>query len=276
MKFRGRGTDAWHTGVDSIVGLQQPTDIHYPCIALQNHTDYYFKKKKKLSKKQIEEQLTALIEGHQRRVDAIAACGHLLPAPIVRNLVIRRVIPPINEYESCDFFKCVISAGHVRPDAFDRIEVERARFFLEKAAGRTPLPWREQFRNVLALVSVRERVDLLWEQEIKSLAIDLFEDLAANLRSWRKENQWTDALHTITWLSAPPNWALLGALESIFRKILSKYKQSWGAWARWNPDRDRCLSCSRHSALCTHSAYQDLFALVGPDSLSDCGNEEAT
>ena len=276
MKIRGHESDAWHKGLDTIVGLQKPTDPDFPWTALQNHTGYYLKKKKKLSQNQVEERLTKLIKGHSSKEVAIAACGHLISAGIVRDLVIADPEAPSSGISrSCDFFECVISAAHVRPEAFNPIEVARVRYLREHVSGSSALPLSHQLRHGLALLSTQHGSGLLLQREVEALAVNMAKDFSTQIQYLHCENQWMGALKATRWLCEPSSNVIFDELEPRVQEVVGNYKRSWGSWTKWKPDPTRCLSWTVLAARAP-SHQQDLFTLIGPDFASDYGREQDT
>lgn len=76
--FGNKKSDEWHQQVDFTAGTLRPSDKRFPWAHVKKHTDNYLKKKSKLTQAETDIRLGILIESHDARDVAIAACAHAM------------------------------------------------------------------------------------------------------------------------------------------------------------------------------------------------------
>ncbi|KAF1961470.1 hypothetical protein CC80DRAFT_382277, partial [Byssothecium circinans] len=88
---KSKPSEEWHEQVAFTAGHYKPSDPLFPYPFLRRHTDYYLKRKGKLSQGEVDVKLAALIDANEKkkgkREVAIAACGHAMSPAAVRALI---------------------------------------------------------------------------------------------------------------------------------------------------------------------------------------------
>ena len=275
MKIKGHESDAWHKKINDTVGRRKPTDADFPWTALQNHTEYYMKKKGKLSQTQIDECLLALIQKHPSKKVAIAACAHVISVRSIRNLLVNDLGVKLDSaFELQDHLQVIVATHHVNAGAVSDIESQWARRLLEHAvAGGSSRTLAQQLHDVLSLPPAQVFPDLLLHDDISRLATSVCMDFAKQLEDLRHEHRWMDAHTAVGWLSTVITSN--STLQTGTRNLLDNHFPTWGAWAAWRPDIPR-LRARKNNVTFAQSSLGDLFALEGPDFASIVGSEQAT
>ncbi|ORY15475.1 hypothetical protein BCR34DRAFT_478007, partial [Clohesyomyces aquaticus] len=80
-------SDEWHTQIDFTASLSRPSQKTFPYELIRKHTDHYLRKKGKLSQQDIDIRLAILIEGHEARDVAVAACAHAISPTSLRAIL---------------------------------------------------------------------------------------------------------------------------------------------------------------------------------------------
>src|SRR6186713_2660577 len=80
-------SEDWHQQIDFTANDIQPSDQRFPYVHLQKHTDAYLKKKGRRTQQETDIRLAQLIENHEPREIAIAACAHAMSPASIRALL---------------------------------------------------------------------------------------------------------------------------------------------------------------------------------------------
>ena len=278
MKIKGRESDAWHKNLDDTVGPRKPIDADFPWVALQNHTGYFMKKKGRLSQTQVDDRLLALIQKHQSKEIAIAACAHLMSVRTIRNLIVNDFkIEPDGTFGLQEYLHVIVATNHVNPGAVNDIEAQRAICLLENAtAGGTSRPLAQRLHDVLSLPPAQVSSDLLLKDDINKLADAMCMEFIIHLERLKSKNQWMDAHAAVEWLfEASNSSSALQIVNCGRRHFLDEYLPIRGAWTAWRPHITRLCAWQMYAAY-ADSSLEDLLALEGPDFLSTVGSQQTT
>ena len=277
MKIKGRHDDAWHKNIKDTAGPRKPLDPDFPWAALQNHTGYYMKKKGKISQHQIDECLLALIHNHASKDVAIAACAPHVSVRAIRDLVANFLkTKPNTATEFSEYLQIVVLTKHVYPGSVSEIEARWAQcLWKHTRAYRTSGTLGDELRDMLPLLLARVDPNLLLQAEITALASDVCLDFRVQLEQLKHENQWMDAHTAAGWLTKVPNSNMLREPNTGAGQLLDSHLPTWGAWAAWRPHITRIRTWQKYAILAS-SSLKDLFALEGPDFVSEPGSEHAT
>ncbi|KAF2471457.1 uncharacterized protein BDR25DRAFT_223658, partial [Lindgomyces ingoldianus] len=97
--FGKKRSDEWHHQIDFTASLLRPNDKTFPYSLIKKHTDYYLKKKGKFNQQDTDIRLALLIESHEARDVAIAACAHAIsPASLRALLNVELSVAPATYY----------------------------------------------------------------------------------------------------------------------------------------------------------------------------------
>lgn len=117
-----RQSSTWFRSVNASVAdlhLVTPGQVpvsnpEFPWVQLRQHTDVYLSKKKgNLTQDEIEARLVTLMQKHESKEVAIAACGHRLSPETLRALLVRDVnIDPGNLNGLRSYLQAIVAANH--------------------------------------------------------------------------------------------------------------------------------------------------------------------
>src|SRR5262245_1874717 len=110
--MKPKPSDEWHQQIDFTAGQFKPSDHKFTWTLIRKHTDSYLKKKGKLSQTDIDVKLSELIEKHEARDVAVAACGHALsPAALRALLNVELNVAPATFYGLEKYLESLIAAN---------------------------------------------------------------------------------------------------------------------------------------------------------------------
>ena len=278
MRFRGRKEDGWHKNIDLTAGVKTTTDVDFPWIALQHHTEYFLKKKGSQSQIQTDKQLLILMRGHPAKEIAIAACARFMSTLAIRDFLINDLkVQSQNILEIHEYHRALIAAHHQNSDAVHKREAEIAHCMLEHAgASRSIRTLAQQLQAIIEILSDRVNFGIFSEEEVTRLAAEVCQQFAAHLETIKRENRWREAYATVNWLSnTSVSYKLSTNSRFGARYYLDIHFPTWTAWAAWRP-LDACLATWHCHLSNARSSIRDFFALEGPDFVSMKGSEKAT
>ncbi|KAF2792129.1 hypothetical protein K505DRAFT_326371 [Melanomma pulvis-pyrius CBS 109.77] len=262
-------SEEWHQQIDFIAGVLRPSEKRFPYLLVKKHTDTYLKKKGKKTLQDTDIRLAILIESHEARDIAIAACAHAMsPASLRALLNVELNIAPATFYGLEMFLRSLIAANYSNPSAVSDLEAYWADRLLPYAihgagaAGR----YLEGMCEVLTTSNI-PNMNVL--PDFSMLARRAFMDFASHLEGLKLKCQWTAAHSSTAWLSnlaqnsppvTPPGHLLPEHLLDVQFPI-------WRIWASWKPKMERIillngLDCARRGVL------PDMMALEGPDFIT--------
>jgi hypothetical protein len=262
-------SDDWHQQIDFTANDRRPSDAHFPWLLVMKHTDVYLKKKGKKTQTETDLRFSSLIESHEARDIAIAACAHAMSPASVRALLnVELNVAPATFFGLKMFLQSLIAANYCNPKSVSDFEAYWAFRLLPYAiqgagaAGR----YLEGMCAVLAISNV-SNINMLPDFSI--LARRAFGDFALQLEGFKLRCQWVTAYASTMWLSKltennPPTKPP-GHLLPIH--LLDVQFPIWRIWASWKPNLDRItmldgLGSSKRSTL------PDMMSLEGPDLIT--------
>ena len=131
-------SEDWHEQIDFTAGILRPSDKNFPWVLVKKHTDIYVNKKGKLGQQEIDVRLATLIEDHDSRDVAIAACAHLMSPASVRALLnVSLNVAPASFYGLDVYLRSLIAANYANPKAVTDLEASWASALLPYATHGT-------------------------------------------------------------------------------------------------------------------------------------------
>ncbi|KAF2710805.1 hypothetical protein K504DRAFT_465862 [Pleomassaria siparia CBS 279.74] len=262
-------SEEWHQQIDFTAGVLRPSDKRFPFLLVQKHTDQYLKKKGRLTQSDIDLRLSALIQNHEARDVALAACAYAMSPASVRALLnVELSVAPVTFYGFELFLHSLIAVNYSNVNAVSDLETQWARRMLgyaihgAESAGR----YLEGLCSVLATSHV-PNLNMVPDFEI--LARRAFGDFALYLEGLRLKCLWVTAHASIAWLSklAKTSPATTPSGHLLPEHLLDRHFPIWRIWATWRPDLYRTsllngLDCAKRGALA------EMFALEGPDFIT--------
>ncbi|KAF2640488.1 hypothetical protein P280DRAFT_549357 [Massarina eburnea CBS 473.64] len=263
-------SDEWHEQITFTAGPYSPSDPVFPWSLLRKHTDYYIKKKGKLTQGELDARLGTLIEQHERRDVAIAACAHAMSADAIRALLnVELQIAPAS-YKGLDsFMQSLIAANHACKQAVSDLEALWARQLLPYmevgtgAAGR----FLEGVCHGLLSTNTRNLNDDL--PYFAMLIRRASRDFLGLLEGMRLRCDWIGAAKTVAWMGRllKDGKGKKKGNVLIPEHVLDSQAPLWRIWARWRPDCKK-LEQWRDLGAEKRAVLYDLLALEGPDFVS--------
>lgn len=273
--FRNRQSSSWHRSITHTAAEHHPVNIstdaptpnpNFPWLKLQEHTDEYVKKKKKLSPEQLEARLVEFIRIHADRMDvAIAACGHRLRSEVLRGLLLSDLnVAPGRSLSMSTYLQAIVAANRVNPVSVSDIEAQRANSMIAAAVIGASSPG-QYLHELVKIVIAGVPPTFLIYTHLHALALKACTDFAAQLQSLRDAGQLRRAQTAASWLSNISEIAIKSAPENLGpEQLLDIAFPTWKSWARWNPNKERLVQWEQFSAD-ERIPLKSLLALEGPD-----------
>ena len=275
--FRHRDSTGWHRSIKATAADKHPITTvtigqapqpnpNFPWQKLQEHTDEYLKKKKKLKPEQLEARLVDFIRQHAEKMDiAIAACGHKLQPETLRALLISDLnIGPGKTHSISSYLQAIVAANRVNPLSVSDIEAQRAHAMLVAATTGATSPGKYLHELIKILIDGIPPTFLLYTH-IHALALKACTDFAIHLQSLKDEGHLRRAYSAACWLTLISERSLQLAPENLGpEKLLSTAFPTWRSWARWRPNQERLLQWERFTNQ-ERFSLSKLLALEGPD-----------
>ncbi|KAF2202752.1 hypothetical protein GQ43DRAFT_351229, partial [Delitschia confertaspora ATCC 74209] len=239
--LRKKKSEAWHLQIDSVGSASRPSKPKFPYAALQQYTDYYIKKIGKLSTPETDIKLAILIQNHDARDIAIAACAHVMsPGAIKALLNLELCVAPATYYGLEMFLESLIAANSGNRTAISNLEAQWARDLIPYAshgigAGGKLL---EGLCNTLSKshipnMNVIPDFAVLMQRSAR--------DFASQLEGFRIRCAWPAAHLSVSWLTtikqSSPATTPPGNIQ--LEHILDAQFPTWRIWANWRPSLDR-------------------------------------
>jgi hypothetical protein len=277
--FRHRESAGWHRSIKATAADKHPITIitigqapqpnpSFPWDKLQEHTDAYLRKKKKLTPEQLEARLVEFIKQHADKMDiAIAACGHKLKPETLRALLISDLnVGPGKNLRMSSYLQAIIAANRVNPQSVGDAEAQRAHSMIAAATIGAISPGNYLHELFKILIDGIPPTFLLYTH-IHALALKACTDFATQLQRLKDDGHLRQAYFAASWLSniserslqlAPGNLGPEQLLDTAFPR--------WKNWATWKPNQERLFQWERFTNE-ERISLSGLLALEGPDSV---------
>jgi hypothetical protein len=284
--FRNRQSASWHRSITQTAAEHHPITItteastpnpNFPWLKLQEHTDEYVKKKKRLTPEQIEARLVEFIRVHADRMDvAIAACGRRLRSETLKGLLLSDFnVAPGKELSMSTYLQAIVAANRVNPLSVSDLEAQRANSMIAAAITGAEAPGNYLHELVKIVIAGVPPTFLIYTHLRKS-ALKTCTDFAVQVQSLRNAGQLRKAHAAVSWLANISDLTFQAAPENLGpEQFLDIAFPSWRCWATWKPNEERLALWERFSdEECV--ALKGLLTLEGPDFVgkhNTMGNE---
>jgi hypothetical protein len=267
--FGGKQSDEWHHQVDFTAGILRPSDSRFAYSLLQKHTDAYIKKKGRLSQQDVDIRLGILIETHDARDVAVAACAHAMSPAAVRALLnVELHVAPATFFGLEMYLESLIAANFSNPKSVTDLEAQWARRLLPYAthgpgaAGR----YLEGLCDTLRTTSIP---NMNVFPDFSMLARRAFKDFASQLEGFKLKSQWVTAQAAVAWMSfltqnSPP---VTPPGHLLPEHVLDTQFPIWRIWASWRPNLHRITILNGIGGT-KRGVLPDMLALEGPDFIA--------
>jgi hypothetical protein len=238
-------------------------NLTFPWLQLRLHTERYLLKKGTLTTPSRDKRLAALIQGHDDKVIAVAACGSFMSPQAVRDLLSRVLNIEHGVFHALSSYAlAVVAANHVNPEAVTEFEANEARrlipFYTPPDINRAgPL------LNVLVtLLTEGVPTHSLLYEHINTLTRQPHTQFGVRLNQLRLDSQWLQAHREASWLSH--NYSESSPENSEAERLLDSALPTWRTWASWRPKLNRLHRWHGFTEQ-QRLVLRDLLALEGPD-----------
>lgn len=262
--------DNWGTEVDRITYGQLPLtylgvlNSGFPFQQVQQFTTQYIVNKKERAVAGLcDERLIRLIQKHDSKQIALAACTHLLSPQAVRTLIVR----DFARLDSTLYLQLILIAHHGTPNAVEQLDSERAKALLVLYSTSSAIlgPDGLYLKGLFDIIKKGVPKTSLVYSTLYTQVISVIPIVAAALVQHRIKHQWNQAWIVISWISdvSSDEAHLKGdCLDPI--ELLDRNFRAWRMWAAWRPvesqnSRDICNDEQR-------AKLHEYLALEGPDN----------
>lgn len=275
MKFNKWKRNGWNKELDFIAGGRSPDKIDFPWGDLHRCMRDFVKKKSLRSQAQVDKALLAIIDSHETKAVALAACARLMSDAVCTDCLVKELrVSRSGETAYRHYLRCIVAVGHVKASVASSVEVKRAQFFLGSTSTRLSIS--DRLANALSLVlPAPSSPGNFLQNDITQLTRELCCKFTADLSVKVSAGDLEGAYGLSRWLLRP---VIADALESNdpgVRTILNDLFPTWRAWVAWQPNLARKESWTKYS----HKAprvVKDLLRLEGADLIGELGSEQST
>ncbi|KAF2268921.1 hypothetical protein CC78DRAFT_331302 [Lojkania enalia] len=267
--FGKKKSDEWHKQIDSTAGTLRPADQRFPWSFISKHTDYYLKKKGKLAQTDIDIRLALMIEGHEARDVAVAACAHVMSPQAIRALLnIELNVAPATFYGLEMYLQCIIAANYCNSKTFTDLEAQWATHLLPYATHGNDTAGR-YLQGFCALLRVTDVPNMSILPDFSILASRAFKYFALQLEDLKLRCAWVNAHSTTAWMASLTNNspATTPPGHLLPEHILDSQFPIWRIWALWKPNLERIALLDELDSE-KRAILPDMLALEGPDFIS--------
>ncbi|KAF2016475.1 hypothetical protein BU24DRAFT_422819 [Aaosphaeria arxii CBS 175.79] len=261
-----KDSEEWHQQIEFTAGFLHPSDQRFPCELLRKHTDQYLKRKGKLTQQEVDIRLSSLIDSHEARDVAVAACAYAMSPTSVRALLnVNLSVTPTTFFGLEAHLQSLIAANGCNPGSVSDQEASWARQLLPfvshglGAAGKF-------LEGVCTILDNNTIYNMDHLPDFAILTRSAFESFALHLEGLRLKSQWTTARSVTAWFGKyainVPSTSRDKTLRST--NLLDSQFPSWRVWSSWEPNLDRvCMLDSIN--IMKRAVLPDIMALDGPD-----------
>jgi hypothetical protein len=273
--FGPKLSEEWRRQVDFTAGVLHPSDEQFPWSSVRSHTDAYIKKKGKLPQSDIDARLAVLINTHDAKDIAIAACAHAMSSASVRALLdVQLNVAPATLYGVEMYLRSIIAANYSNPKSISDIEAQWAKIILPYVSAHgADVAGRFLEGGCQALWSTdTPSMDAL--PDFKILLYRELETFECHLDGFRLKSQWDKAWKAVAWMSRitsiSPVVTQPGKL--LPEHLLDSHFSTWRIWSTWRPNLTRIKLLGEIDST-KRGVLPDLLALEGPDFVTgQCHN----
>jgi hypothetical protein len=269
MFSKTKPSDDWHQQIDFTANDRRPSDTIFPWLLVMKHTDNYLKKKGKQTQTDTDLRLALLIENHEARDIAIAACAHAMSPASVRALLnVELNVAPATFFGLETFLQSLIAANYGNPKSVSDLEAYWAFRLLPYAIHGAGAAGRF-LEGICVVLTISNISNMNVLPDFSMLARRAFGDFASQLEGFKLRCQWVAAHASTMWLSklaqnTPPT---IPPGHILPVHLLDVQFPLWRIWASWKPNLDRItllngLDSSKRSTL------PDMMSLEGPDLIT--------
>ncbi|KAH7117739.1 hypothetical protein B0J11DRAFT_570954 [Dendryphion nanum] len=262
-------SEEWHDQVEFTAGIFRPADAKFPWPLVQKHTDTYIKRKGKLSQPEVDLRLSTLIEDHEARDVAVAACAHLMsPASVRASLNVGLDVAPASFYGLNTYLQCLIAANKANARAISDLEAIWATLLLPNTIP-GPGAAKRYLEGVCTILGASAVPHMDIPPDFAILARRAFEEYASQLEGLKLRCQWVLAHSSVAWmaklqLETQPTGSNGQKLPVA---LLDTHFPNWRIWSNWRPNLERIkmldgMPSDRRGIL------DEMLALEGPDFIT--------
>jgi hypothetical protein len=273
--LRNRQSVGWQRSLKStaadahpVVVDHSPTDNpNFPWQKLQEHTDNYIKKKKKLTPEQVEVRLIEFVQNSTESLDmAIAACGHALRPQTLRKLLADELNPgPGKNIAMSGYLQAICAANRVNSEAVNDIEANRVKSLMSANIVGMSSPGNYLGALVQILIDGVPPNFLIY-QHVHTLAEKACIEFATQLETLRADGNLYRACGAALWLSTVSDRCFrLSPGNLVPEQLLDTWFPSWRIWAAWKPDIARLRLWNDRFTNQQRLTLRNLLAFEGPD-----------
>ncbi|KAF2179076.1 hypothetical protein K469DRAFT_321956 [Zopfia rhizophila CBS 207.26] len=267
--FRKRRSDEWHQQIDFTASTLRPSDKGFPWQLVQKHTNYYLKKKRNLNQQDTNVRLGILIESHEARDIAIAACAHAMSPASVRALLnVELNVAPGTFYGLEMYLQSIIAANYCNPKSVSDLEAQWALKLIPFAIHGASAAGK-YLEGVCTLIRDGRVPNMNVLPDFAILASKAFKSFASQLEGLKLRCLWTTAYSSTAWFSTivrhspattPPGFLLP-------EHFLDSQFPIWRIWASWKPNLPRLKLLEGLDSI-KRGVLPDMLALEGPDFIA--------
>ena len=263
---RDRKRNKWHHEIDSATSRTRPSDERFPWKELREITNRYLDSKRKLTKSEKDQHITDLIQEHERKEVAIAACAHFLSVEtllMILNSDIR--VEPGDNADPTSYFEAIIAAGHERPEALEKSDTVWAFHLISHLTSVKPTQsFSKDLETCVTLLVTRAGSAPQLDDHIRMIVGKICAMFMVELEDHKVKHQWMDAYNTTLWLRNLKTQLQRLPKRSNAKQLLDDSLPTWRAWASWRPHQARLRSLQEIPAHLV-DPFQSLIDLEGPD-----------
>jgi len=266
---KSKPSEEWHQQIDFTAGGHRPSEQKFQWDLVKRHTDYYIKKKGKITRAEIDVKLASLIEQHEARDVAISACAHAMSPKAVRAILnVELNVAPTTFFGLEMYLQSLIAANHCSPTSVTELEARWARELLPYAEHGTSAAGR-YLEGICAMLRTTDTPNMNALSDFSILARRAFNTFATQLEGMRLRCQWISAYNAAAWMTkmaqSTPAVTPHGNLMS--EHLMDIQFPVWRIWARWKPDTSFIARLESVDAM-KKAVLVDMMALEGPDFIN--------
>jgi hypothetical protein len=270
---KSKPSEEWHRQIDFTAGGRRPSEQNFQWDLVKRHTDHYIKKKGKMNKTDIDVKLAYLIEQHEARDVAIAACAHAMsPKAVQAILNVELNVAPTTFFGLEMYLQCLIAANRCSPVSVTDLEARWATELLPYAEHGASAAGR-YLEGICVMLRKSNTPNMNGLPDFSILARRAFKTFATQLEGMKLRFQWVAAYNAAMWMKSlvQSTPAVTASGNLMPEHLMSAQFPLWRIWARWRPDKTRIVRLETIDAM-KRAVLVDIMALEGPDFIN--GTEE--
>ncbi|PVI08613.1 hypothetical protein DM02DRAFT_621448 [Periconia macrospinosa] len=266
--------EQWHESLTTTAGSLRPSDPLFPWTSLRKHTDQYLKRKGKMSPVETEAKLAALIEEHQAKDVAIAACAHVMSPSSLRALLnVELCVAPVSYLGLDTYLQSLVAMNFYSTQVASVIEAQCAKTLLPYAI-RGNAAAGTYLEGICTLLQTLEIVNADYLAGFEVIARRAVRDFAMQLEGMRLRCDWVAAYNAVAWMQKMASEGSSNTKGKSVRltpeMLLDGQFPSWRIWAAWKPELAR-LMLMQDVETGKRGVLVDHMMLEGPDFFTGTG-----